>query len=282
MTQKSQTSKSSKVTLGELSEAKNFDLKFILVSAPGGGKTHMAGTYSGGPIHFYMLDQGGEKTLYKLNESRPPDAPITVDTFNRRDKQGYDSFWKQIQTDGKSGFFDEMAAQNGLVVFDSMTAISQLALDSVAQKNNRTPGNTPESGGMRRQDWGQRSAWITEFIRVVTELPCAVVITCHLKRIQDDNTGSVREQLALPGQLADSGANWFDEVYKLGSVAKSIRLHFRNGGAFDQCKTRVFTDDSVDFKLGEPIMDKLVSAYFSGGKFSEKSAEKSQKNQGKS
>lgn len=245
-----------------------FDLKFMLVGSPGSGKTHMCATYTKGPIHLYMTDPNGEKTLYKLNQNRPEASPITLDIFRRSEGHTYETFWKTLQEDAKSGFFDDFKSRSGIVIFDSATSLALLALDSVAKKNQRTPGNTPEKGGMRRQDWGQRSAWLTELIRTLTDMPCAAILTVHLKRIVNEQTGAVIEQLNLPGQLSDCGGNFVDEVYKLKNIVKTRRIIFGGDGVFDQAKTRIFQEDSVDFKSGDPIMDTLVQAYYNNGKFS--------------
>jgi hypothetical protein len=250
-----------------------FDLKFLLAGSPGSGKTHMCGTYTGGPIHFYMADPGGEKTLYKLNQDRPAHSPLTIDRFSRQNKDKFSTFWKRIQQDDKDGFFDEMAEKNGLVVFDSGTSLALLALDEVAELNKRDPAasHNPQKI-MRIQDWGQRSNWLTEFMRIINELPCAVALCCHLGRDKNEQSGSIIENLNLPGQLKDTAGNWFDEVYKIKTVVKTIRLLFKADGTFDQAKTRVFLDESADFKAGDPIMDQLAKAYFQGGKFSTKGA----------
>lgn len=267
MTEKAK-SKSSKIELQSIDPI--FDLKFMLVGSPGAGKTHLAGTYTGGPVHFYMCDPGGEKTLRKLLKDRPDHSPITVDTFLRRNQQNYNSFWNQLQSDAKAGFFEEMASKNGLVVFDSMTSILMLATDSIAKKNNRNPNEQPAFGGFRMQEWGQRSAWLTELTRVINDLPCATAVLCHLKRLEDQNTRTILESLNLPGQLSDNAGNWFDEVYKLTSIADKLRIFFRPDGRFDQAKTRVFSEPSYDFQLGELALDIIINAYFNDGKFPKK------------
>ena len=51
----------------KLTERKRkFDLKFLLTGNSGSGKTHFTATYTKGPIHYYMFDRGGEKTVEKI------------------------------------------------------------------------------------------------------------------------------------------------------------------------------------------------------------------------
>jgi len=262
---KNPTSSSSKSLLSSL--APSFDLKFMLVGSPGAGKTHLCGTYTSGPIHFYMVDPGGEKTLRKLLPDRPDSSPISVDTFLRRDNQDYQSLWNQLQKDAKSGFFEEMKEKSGLIVFDSMTSIMSLITDYVEKLSGKSPMKPGDRSGFSQREWGQRSSFATELIRVINDIPGAAAVCTHLKRTQDNLSGNIIESLNLPGQLSDSAGNWFDEVYKIKAISKKIRLIFHSDGSFDQAKTRTFEDSYKDFQRGEMALDQIVSAYFNGGKF---------------
>ena len=74
---------------------RKFDLKFLLTGNSGSGKTHFTASYTMGPIHYYMMDRGGEKTIEKLSKNR---KDITIDNFSSNDVL-FSDFWKQFQID---------------------------------------------------------------------------------------------------------------------------------------------------------------------------------------
>lgn len=232
-----------------------FDLKFLLVGDSGAGKTHLCGTYTKGPVHFYMLDPGGQKTLHKLVKDRPKENPLTVDLFPEA-TTSYTKFWRQIQKDERSGFFNEMAERNGLVVLpDSISSAGDMSLREVAAANKRTL--TDQSAPMRIQDWGQNIAWLKELISVVNNLPCATAMTAHLYVEKDEGGGNIIGRYPLiTGQLKYSMGRYFDEVYLLAPVGKSYTLYFKEHRLF-QAKSRIFSPNSIK----NVTMDILADAY---------------------
>lgn len=210
---------------------RKFDLKFLLVGDSGAGKTHFCATYTKGPVHFYMLDPGGEKTLYKLLDNRPANAPLTVDLFPER-KSKWTDFWKQIQKDEKDGLFAEMAKQNGLVVLpDSLTAGTDMITREVASLNNRTLDN--QQAPLRIQDWGQISQWTKTLISVFTDLPCAAAMTAHLYVETDQKEGHIIGRYPMvTGALRTNMGRYFDEVYYLEPVGQNFVLNFKEKDKF--------------------------------------------------
>lgn len=237
--------------------ARKFDLKFLLTGAPGSGKTHLCGTYTGGPTHFYMLDPGGEKTLWKLLPDRPESAPITLDRFSIRNDR-YAEFWKKLQQDEREGFFNDMAEQNGLVVLpDSLTAANEMALAEVARKNQRTL--TDSSKPMRIQDWGILAAWIKELVSVINDLPCAVATIAHLQEQYNEDGAVIKRLPQITGKFANVIGNKFDEVYLLETFGSKYKIHFKEKGGFE-AKSRWITTNSV----ADTTMNKIAEAYMKG------------------
>ncbi len=234
-----------------------FDLKILLVGNSGAGKTHFCGTYTGGPIHFYMIDYGGEKTLHKLNQNRPSHSPITVDIIDSR-ATSYEKFWRMIQKDEKAGFFDEMAEKNGLIVLpDSLTSIDAMIMTDVAVKNSRdvtAPADTKK--GMRIQDWGQVSTWLKMLISAVNSLPCAVVSTAHLFTEVDKEGVVLNRYPAVTGQYRSKLGVDFDEVYYLTGLQKKRMLYMTKYDSF-QAKSRVFSAR----KVMNPTLDMIAQNY---------------------
>lgn len=218
-----------------------FDLKFMLVSDAGAGKTHFCGSYTGGPVHFYMLDPGGEKTLYKLNQNRPAHSPITVDLIDCN-KQTYDDFWNLVQQDAEAGFFDDMADKNGLVVFpDSLTTANEMAMREIARLNKREMLSQKEEKkfGFRKQDWGQMTQWMSTLVNVINTLPCATACTAHLFTELDKENTPIARYPKIMGQLRYSIGKSFDEVYLLEAAKAGVDVYFKRAKLFT-AKTRTF------------------------------------------
>lgn len=244
-------------------EPVKFDLKFLLVGDSGSGKTHLCGTYTKGPIHFYMLDPGGEKTLYKLNKNRPADCQMTMDLLPER-KTSWQSFWKTIQKDEKDGLFDDLAARNGIVVMpDSLSAASDMVIRDVAAQNNRTLSE--QTAPLRIQDWGQATQWIKTLISVFNDLPCAAIMTAHLYVEKDQTSGNVIARYPMvTGAMRTTIGRFFDEVYLLAPIGKNFQLYFKEFKSFN-AKSRHFEARSVK----NITMDQLADAYLAGKQLTE-------------
>ena len=253
---------------------KKFDLKFLIVGVSGSGKTHFLGTYTLGPLHFYIADKGGEKTLEKLIKTRSPDVPpITANIISPR-HGSYNDFWKLLQKDEKDGFFNGMAEQNGLVVLpDSITSIYSMAKREIAKVNQLDiiAMSKKKSGhdGFQTMHWGQLLAWMQELVAVIQDLPCAAAATAHLFT-EKDKEGAVIERVpSVSGQFKYSAPVDFDEVYQIKLVGSTHTLHFKEHHQFVS-KSRVFEAKSIK----NPNMNDLATAYINGNTLKEKEKEK--------
>ena len=174
---------------------RKFDLKFLLAGNSGSGKTHLCGTYDRGPVHFYMLDKGGEKTLEKIIDNRAKDAPtLSVDILSSS-QVSFSDFWFKLQQDAKDGFFDSMMEQNGLIIVDSITAANKKAIDEICKSNNITPSGIGKKldhkKGMSMPHWGQLLQWMQTLIGTMQELPCATASTVHIHTIMNSDQAVV-------------------------------------------------------------------------------------------
>jgi len=242
---------------------RRFDLKFLLCGNSGSGKTHLCGTYTAGPVHFYMIDKGGQKTLDKLVRKRPASAPpITVDILSSREDT-FSKVWKTLQDDEKSGFFDEMAEQNGLVVFDSLTTVNAKAISEITRLGGIAqagPGRKIDmTKGMAQPHWGQLLNWMQALTSSLQDLPCACAATVHLFTLMDKEQRVVARYPSVNGQMRQVLGVDFDETYLLTSQAGSHILTMKEKGKFE-AKTRVFEADS----LRNVTMDAVAKAYCAG------------------
>ena len=240
-----------------------FDLKFLLVGDSGAGKTHLCGTYTLGPVHFYMIDAGGEHTLNKLLPNRPSEAPITI-TYIRKSKHTFEDFWKAIQRHAADGFYDDLASRNGLVVLpDSITSLDDLAIKEIARQNNRRmlykQGTEDKQFGFGFHEWGMFQRWFKELVTVIGDIPCAVASTAHLHTETDQVGNVIGRYIKLSGSYRYDIAKDFDEVYLLDNTVKSWHIFFRKERMF-LAKTRTFACPYVT----NVDMNFIAKAYMAG------------------
>jgi hypothetical protein len=235
---------------------RKFDLKFLLTGNSGSGKTHFTATYLDGPIHYYMFDKGGEKTVEKIMGKR---TDITIDHFSDSSID-FSAFWKQYQEDEESGFFDYLAENNGLLVLDSLTNANKKAIDEIAKKSGVTPSGIGKKldmkKGMAPPHWGQLLNWMTTLVTSMQELPCAVAITVHLHTLMNSNQEVVARYPAVNGQFRQLLASDFDEAYLLTTQGTKRQIFFTEKMAFE-AKSRVFDMPKVE----NVTMTQLANAY---------------------
>ena len=204
---------------------KKFDSKMLLVGDPGTGKTHFYCTYVGGPIHIYNFDTNTPQTLEKHLKNRNERNEITIDDCTRID---FNKVWNLVQKDQKAGLFEELAKQNGLVAFDSLTALDVECVDYVARINsitNSTIGQKYDGKkGMNQAHWGQHKQWLMRLISETFTFPCAVIYTSHIGEIKTDEGELISRCLSITGGIKSTLAGQFSEVYLFTRVKNDVFL----------------------------------------------------------
>ncbi len=238
---------------------RKFNLKFLLTGNSGSGKTHFTATYTKGPVHYYMFDRGGEKTIEKLAKNRDD---VTIDNFSPS-KVMFSDFWKQFQEDEKSGLFDYLTETSGMLVLDSLTNANQKAIAEICKKANVVPAGIGKKidmkKGMAPAHWGQLLNWMSTLVSALQELPCAVAVTVHLHTLMNSEQEVVARYPAVNGQFRQLLACDFDEAYLLTTQGQKRTIFFTEKLAFE-AKSRVFDMP----KVSGITMDQLVSAYLAG------------------
>ena len=241
------------------SKQRKFDLKFLLTGNSGSGKTHFTATYTSGPLHYYMFDRGGEKTIEKIASNR---NDITLDNFSDS-SQLFSDFWKQYQEDEKAGMFDWLAENSGLLVLDSLTNANLKAITEIAKKAGVTPSGIGKridmKLGMAPPHWGQLLNWMTTLVASLQELPCAVAVTVHLHTIMNKDQEVVGRYPAVNGQFRQLLACDFDEAYLLTTQGSKRQIFFTEKLSFE-AKSRVFSMPKVE----GITLDQLAKAYLAG------------------
>ncbi len=240
---------------------RKFNVKFLFAGNSGSGKTELAASYTKGPVHFYMFDKGGVKTIDKMihKQKRPDNAPIRVDDFSHSDNS-FSDFWSAFQDDEAGGYFEELAAENGIAVFDSLTAANLRAIKEICKKNSITPSGIGKKVnhklGMSMPHWGQLLDWMQTLVATIQELPCAAIVTVHLHTLMDSDQAVVARYPAVNGQFRQLLAVDFDEAYLLEAKGGKFKINFRERYKYE-AKTRIF-----DMKEASGItMDHIAEAY---------------------
>lgn len=240
---------------------RKFDVKFLFAGNSGSGKTHLCASYTKGPVHFYMLDKGGKRTIDKAihKTPRPANAPLTMDDFSRSEN-AFSDFWLAFQEDEASGFFDELAEKNGIVVLDSMTAANIRARIEIANKSQVTPSGIGKKldmkKGMAQPHWGQLLDWMQTFTAAMQELPCASIITVHLHTLMNNRQEVVARYPSVNGQFRQLLAKDFDEAYLLEAKGEKFKISFRERYKYE-AKSGIFDMKEVD----NITMDHIADAY---------------------
>jgi len=242
-----------------VTQKRKFALKFLLTGNSGSGKTHLTATYTDGPLHYYMFDRGGEKTVEKLSAKR---NDVTIDNYSSSALL-FSDFWKQFQEDEESGFFDYLAEKSGMLVLDSLTNANQKAIYEISKKANIMPAGIGKKidmkKGMAPPHWGQLLNWMMTLIGALQELPCAVTVTVHLHTLMNSDQEVVARYPAVNGQFRQLLAADFDEAYLLTTQGSRRIIYFTEKMAFE-AKSRVFDMP----KVTGITMNDLVRAYLAG------------------
>lgn len=237
-----------------------FNPSILLWGGPGQGKTTFVGTYTKGPVHIYEMDPQGTAVL------RDTTNQITADTFTDAaygPGKTYPAFWKQMQDDEKNGFFKDMKDQEGIIVIDSYTTLENYLVEYVATKVLNKKKQEGGAFNIQRQDWPTVSSYVLAFFKMISSLPCATVVICHEKSIQDAEQ-NVFWRPTILGQQAESAPRWFME-YAHASLTPvgGLKLQVR-GNPQTPASNRIFSGNKVS-ALKNPTMDTFYKVFHGQG-----------------
>jgi len=240
-----------------------FNLSILLWGAPGSGKTCFAGSYTKGPIHFYTADPQGTTVLRHVVGDNHHE--VTEDVFTDAEHgpgKTYPAFWKQMQEDEKNGVWKDLYEREGLLVIDSYTTMENYLVEYVAGK---VLGKKQKEGGafdIQRQDWPTVSSYVLAFFKGISKIPCATVVICHEKSIQDGEN-AVFWRPTILGQQAEAAPRWFSE-FAHTSLNQNMGLILQvQGNPKTPASSRLF--DSKKKRLINPTMDTFYKAFHGQG-----------------
>ncbi len=115
----------------------------------------------------------------------------------------YPAFLKKINDIGKT--IDDGTCKYKTLGNDSLTLLTDCAMSFVLKENNRT---VPEI-----RDWGAFLNNMSTVFSQLTAWPLVKVLTAHVKRDENQLTGTTEHLPLVPGQFAGKVSVYFDEVY---------------------------------------------------------------------
>ena len=204
----------------------------IVYGYMGTGKTTLLGT-ARKPVLLDCFDPGGEKVLvdqiktgeimvrnsYQIEDSRKPTA--------------YRAWEKEFdRLRNTPGFFEQI----GTYAIDSVTTWSEALMNSILKANGRA-GGTPQM-----QDYLVQINTIRDAIKLITALPCDVILTGHVDTEKDEVTGRLTTGVMITGKLKEKLPLLMDEVYMTVSKETSKGVEYslltRNTGLY-KARTRL-------------------------------------------
>ena len=206
-------------------------MKVLLAGDPGAGKTLMSSTF---PNPYYISAEGGLMSLARrflpaceletTNDLREILKTLRQDPTVRAEMLGVveASAGQQTRID--------------TVVVDTIDEVAKLFVkERLISRNIEAFENY--------KDWGWLSDKMESAIRALRNLPCNVVLTCHLKDVKDEETGAVSYLPALSGQQARYLPGAVDLAFALQSRSsavvkdgKSARQVFRYAQTYQDAK----------------------------------------------
>ena len=204
----------------------------IVYGYMGTGKTTLLGT-ARKPVLIHSFDPGGEKSLVDKIETGEVMVDSTYQAEDAKKPTAYRSWEKEFdRLRHKDGFFESI----GTYAIDSVTTWSEALMNSILKAGGRA-GSIPQM-----QDYLVQINTLRDAIKLVTSLPCDVILTGHVDSEKDEVTGRVTTGVMITGKLKEKLPLLKDEVYMTMSKETSKGVEYslltRNTGLY-KARTRM-------------------------------------------
>ena len=188
----------------------------LLCGETGTGKTQLLKTCPQ-PIHIDSFDPGGTKHLRD-----EIDQGIIIPAIYEGDDPMKPSKFKQWEKDMqervRSGYFDYM----GTYALDSSTTWASAIMNKVLADDG-VPGIAPRF----TKDYTPQKTKIMNWLKVILNIPCCVVVTGHLEASKDEVEGTVSYRYMTTGKAEVLIPLEFDEVWVTDTKKSAKGLQYR-------------------------------------------------------
>jgi hypothetical protein len=211
----------------------------IVYGYMGTGKTTLLGT-ARKPVLIHSFDPGGEKVL--VDQIKKGEVMVN-NSFQREDSKkptAYRSWEKEFdKLRHMEGFFESI----GTYALDSVTTWSEALMNAILKANGRA-GGIPQM-----QDYLVQINTLRDAIKLITSIPCDVILTGHVDSEKDEVTGRVTTGVMITGKLKEKLPLLMDEVYMTMSKESSKGVEYsvltRNTGLY-KARTRLGRNNIFD------------------------------------
>jgi|TARA_R100000093_G_scaffold18960_5_gene11047 hypothetical protein len=213
------------------SRAKDY-FNSLIYGYMGTGKTTILGT-ARKPVLIHSFDPGGEKVL--VDQIKKGEVMVNS-SFQHEDAKRpttYRSWEKEFdRLRHMEGFFESI----GTYALDSVTTWSEALMNAILKSNGRAAG-IPQM-----QDYLVQINTLRDAIKLITSIPCDVILTGHVDSEKDEVTGRLTTGVMITGKLKEKLPLLMDEVYMATSKESSKGVEYsiltRNTGLY-KARTRL-------------------------------------------
>lgn len=249
----------------------------LVYGLPGTFKTPLIAT-ARAPILLYQFDPGGVSSIKEHVES----GRVIVVDFTGEDPADPQSFrrWeKMFMQHSRAGLFNHI----GTVALDSITTWASSMMLKILKANNKPfvagavdfnrqkGNNTAPSPGM--PEYGSQLMAVSNYVKLLTELPCDTIITAHAKDVYNEETERVEYIPMLAGQQQTAVALMFNEIYV--STVKRVTekvdgkdvtrnkfmLRTRPGGGYQVARSRLGREGNRLDEFVEPNIQEILKKF---------------------
>jgi hypothetical protein len=156
-------------------------IKVLLAGDPGSGKTRLSSTF---PNPIYANIEGG---LMSVVDRQP--AYVDVQTSNDLD------MLRTALVQSPRAREQLLSVPVNTVILDTLDSLQKILIAERLKEQHHE--------SMAMQDWGWLGDMMRDIVRGFRNLDLHVVFTCHIRTVEDSETGAVLVKPALQGQMGD-------------------------------------------------------------------------------
>jgi hypothetical protein len=190
----------------------------LLIGESGTGKTYILRT-ARRPVHIDSFDPGGTKCLRDQIKSGDIIADVRFENEDFSHPRVYSEWEDLFKQRVRSGYFESF----GTYVIDSATSWAGAILGKYLQKE----GGKADAVPTYQKHYHYQKFDLKKYIRTMLSLPCDVIVTGHLKLIEDPINGQHKYRFLTTGDGMVTIPLLFDEKYVSTTIESSGGVEYK-------------------------------------------------------